>query len=366
MRHVEITYRLSGVDEADISKVAADLLLEQTFETPREVVARYPGLSGDAGSVHDIRVAEDGAFDITLHLAANDVHDAAQLVNRLFGNVSIHPIVRLTEFIPSAELAGRFTGPRHGAAGIRHAFNNPSRPLTCTALKPVGLSTDELTSLCRTFAEGGIDIIKDDHYLTDQPSAPFEERVRRCADVVADVSDRDDRPIWYVPSVSGAPDDVRRKCEAAAEAGLKAVMLAPMTTGLPVLHSVSRDTELVIFAHPSFSPIAAIDPRVLWSTLFRMLGADAIIFVNAGGRFDYTEVMCRSVAASMVAPVYDWKAALPVPAGGISLEDVDDTIQRYGNESALLVGGSLLSRPDLADATRRFVEAVAQHALLSD
>lgn len=366
MRHAEVTYRLTSVDASDIDDLASDLLLEQTFETPQEVVNKYVGLAERAGEVHDIRPAANGAVDVTLHLPDDDIQDVAQFVNRIFGNVSIHPNIRLIDFIPSSGLARRFEGPRLGAEGIREAFGFPPRPLTCTALKPVGLSADQLAELCRTFAESGIDIIKDDHYLSDQPTAPFKERIKRCADVAADVSARQGRPIWYVPSVSGSPDEVRRRCEATEDAGLRAVMLAPMTTGLPVLHSVRRDTDLAILTHPSFSPVASIAPKVLWSTLFRMLGADAVIFVNAGGRFDYSVEECRTVAATMMAPVFDLKASLPVPAGGIALDDVPHTIQRYGNDCALLVGGSLLKQKDLGAATRRFVEAVAKNALLAE
>lgn len=366
MRHAEVTYRLTSVDASDIDALASDLLLEQTFETPREVVSKYVELTDRAGEVHDIRPSENGAVDITLHLPDDDIQNVAQLVNRVFGNVSIHPNIRLIDFVPSRGLAQRLEGPKFGAEGIREAFAYPRRPLTCTALKPVGLSTDQLAEFCRTFAQSGIDIIKDDHYLADQPTAPFEERITRCAEVAADVSARQGRPIWYVPSISGSPDEVRRRCEAAGDAGLKAVMLAPMTTGLPVLHSVRRETDLAILTHPSFSPVASIAPKVLWSTLFRMLGADAVIFVNAGGRFDYSVEECRTVAATMMAPIFDLKASLPVPAGGIALDDVPHTIQRYGNDSALLVGGSLLKQEDLGEATRRFVEAVAENALLAE
>ena len=49
----------------------------------------------------------------------------------------------------------------------------------------MGLSATDLAELAYRFALGGIDLIKDDHGLTNQPFCPFEERVRRCAEAVA-------------------------------------------------------------------------------------------------------------------------------------------------------------------------------------
>jgi ribulose-bisphosphate carboxylase large chain len=51
---------------------------------------------------------------------------------------------------------------------------------------------------------------------------------------------------------------------------------------------------------------------------------------------------------------------LPVPAGGMSVERVPELKREYGDDSMLLVGGSLLiARENLYARSRAFVEAVA-------
>ena len=45
-------------------------------------------------------------------------------------------------------------------------------------IKPLGLPAPALADICYRFASGGIDIIKDDHSLSDQPVAPFSEPAR--------------------------------------------------------------------------------------------------------------------------------------------------------------------------------------------
>jgi ribulose-bisphosphate carboxylase large chain len=54
------------------------------------------------------------------------------------------------------------------------------------------------------------------------------------------------------------------------------------------------------------------------------------------------------------------KGALPVPAGGMSVERVHELVGEYGHDSMLLIGGSLLiARDQLAARSRAFVDVVA-------
>src|SRR5207247_11018564 len=103
---------------------------------------------------------------------------------------------------PSA-FAARFGGPRFGIAGIRELTGVQGRPLTCSALKPQGLAPAQLAALAHTFARAGIDVIKDDHSLADQATAPFAARV----DEVQRAVDRDIREIGghgdYAPCLNG-------------------------------------------------------------------------------------------------------------------------------------------------------------------
>ena len=74
--------------------------------------------------------------------------------------------------------------------------------LLMTALKPMGSSAEELAEFAYKFALGGIDIIKDDHGLADQPYAPFEERVRKCSDAVRRANVITGRRCVYAPCLN--------------------------------------------------------------------------------------------------------------------------------------------------------------------
>ena len=49
-------------------------------------------------------------------------------------------------------------------------------------------------------------------------------------------------------------------------------------------------------AHPTMAGAARIAPPLLIGKLFRLFGADAVIFPNHGGRFGYSPETCRRLA----------------------------------------------------------------------
>ena len=115
-------------------------------------------------------------------------------------------------------------------------------------------------------------------------------------------------------------------------------------------------------AHPTMAGAARIAPPLLIGKLFRLLGADAVIFPNHGGRFGYSPETCRRLAQ---AALQDWDglpASVPVPAGGMTPERVPEMLDFYGADIMLLIGGGLLAaRERLTEETAAFVAAVRGH-----
>ena len=107
---------------------------------------------------------------------------------------------------------------------------------------------------------------------------------------------------------------------------------------------------------------ARIAPVLLLGKLFRLLGADAIVYPNHGGRFGYSPNTCRGIAQGALGELNGLKAALPVPAGGMTSDRVPEMLDFYGADIMLLIGGGLLSaREKLVEETTAFVSAVKNH-----
>lgn len=363
---LEVTYRISPSD-ADADEAAQAILLEQTVETPLSVAERYPFVREHMmGHIGEIVADDHGEHTVTLVLPTQTAaSDPAQFLNVLFGNSSLRDDIRLDDFRISPSFEALFPGPRHGIGGLRQASGVVDRPLTCSALKPAGLQLGELAKLCRDFTAGGIDLIKDDHYLANQPFASFEERVQTCLDAVSDASAaRGGQSTIYIPNLSGTPDTVRRQAEFAQEAGVKAVMIAPMLLGLPMLHELTTDVlDVPVLAHPSFGGAVRMRPATLFGKVFRLFGADAVIFANYGGRFSYSAEVCAGIADALRAEWMWIRSAFPVPAGGMDANRAAELVRFFGSDTILLVGGSLLEAgDDLTAKTTAFTERVATAA----
>jgi ribulose-bisphosphate carboxylase large chain len=242
----------------------------------------------------------------------------------------------------------------------------PRRALTSAAMKPQGMRVAELARMCGTLAYGGIDIVKDDHGIADQAYSPFAERVRACQAAVADAVAATGKPSFYAPHLIGKPRALRERARIARDEGVRVVLVAPMVVGLPAFADlVDEFPELVYLAHPSFGGAARIAPPLLFGRLLRLLGADAPIFVNYGGRFSYPQDECGAIAAQARAPWGELRPALPVPAGGMRLDRVEELLDFYGPDTMLLIGGNLLLAEGdaLLARAREFADAVAGRAV---
>jgi ribulose-bisphosphate carboxylase large chain len=357
---LQAIYHVRG-DARSIKDRAQALAVEQSVEMPISAIDDETVLSEIVGRVLAIDDVGSGLFEVRIALAAETVvDDAGQLINMLFGNSSIHDDVVLYEVeLPSA-LIQKFGGPRHGVRELRRRAGAGKRALTCSALKPQGVPVAKLADLARRFAEGGIDYIKDDHGLADQAYSPFAQRVEAIAAALEAVRQASDWPTRYVPSLSGDLDRMRRQVVIARQAGIDTVMVAPRIMGFSNFHRLVRENPAIAFmAHPTMAGAARIAPPLLIGKLFRLLGADAVIFPNHGGRFGYSPETCRALARAALQDWEDLQPSLPVPAGGMTPERVPEMLDFYGADIMLLIGGGLLAaRERLTEETAAFVAAV--------
>jgi ribulose-bisphosphate carboxylase large chain len=364
MSSVTATYRLHAPrDQVDARAEA--LRLEQTVELPRGAVPE--GFVSDEilPRLVSIESEDETHHRIALRFSAASLgDDAGQLLNVLFGNSSLQPDVALVDLDVAASAGTVYGGPRFGVSGLRELTGIRDRPLTSTALKPVGLSPAQLGSLCETFAVAGIDLIKDDHGLGDHHFCRFEERLDCCLAAIDRAAQRTGRAAVYAPSLAGPPAKIERHLDLCRARGVSAVLMTPMLCGAPLVHQlVESPAGLAVIAHPALAGATRIAPQVLLGTIFRLLGADASIFPHDGGRFAHDARSCAAIAKRLREPCGELRPALPVPAGGMSVERAEEVVRFYGRDAMLLIGGSLyMAGSRLEQRSRQFVDAVTEAA----
>ena len=344
---------------------AEAIALEQSVELPRAAVPGNVAAQGTVGEVESIEESAPGHFAVWVSYAAENAGNSlAQLLNVFFGNTSLQQDVTLADVELPPNLLARFAGPHFGIAGVRRLLAAERGPLTCTALKPVGLDASALADLCSRFAHAGIHVIKDDHSIAGQRHAPFSERVPLCAQAAARVADETGRPVLYAPHVSGAPATLHAQTALARDAGLRMVMIAPMLVGLPAFAEVvAAFPDMAFLAHPALGGAWRIAPELLFGKLFRLAGADGVIFVNYGGRFGYTPAQCQALAGGLRSQWGGLAPAFPVPSGGMTVARVTELLDFYGPDTMLLVSGDLFGGQPAASGalldtrSRAFVRA---------
>jgi ribulose-bisphosphate carboxylase large chain len=365
---LRVTYRLAA-DPAAAEARAEEIAREQTVEVPRAALRDEALRERVVGRVEAVIPEEEDAREgararVTIaYPVATTALDPAQLLNVVFGMTSLQADATCIGVDPPPSLCRALAGPRFGIEGLRKATGVQGRALTCTAVKPLGLSPDALAGMLRVFARAGLDVVKDDQGLADHPFCPFEARVRACLAAAERAAQETGRRTLYAPNLIGSPGALFRQQAIAEELGAGAVMASPMLVGLPVFAELCRRSSVPVLAHPSFGGAQRFSPDALFGTLYRLYGADAVIFVGYAGRYGTPRATCGALADNLRRPLHGLRPALPVPGGGIALGEIPEIVSFYGRDSMLLVGGSLLVARDEAELLERsqsFVRRVAE------
>ncbi len=365
---IQATYRITG-SEQHAAAVLEQLIVEQTIEFPAELVPDDDITRHIIGRVESTTRSDPTALDARVSYAVEVTGwQLPQLLNVLFGNVSMVPGVRLVDMDLPNSFLERLPGPRHGVQGLRGRFAPRGGPLLATALKPMGTPVEDLARFAYDLAFNGLHLVKDDHSFADQPFATFRERVPVLAAAVDRANvDRGEQASVYLPALNLPADRLQDGVEVAVEAGAGGLLLLPGLVGFDTMRHIidTLPEDLVVMSHPSFlgshvtDPTGGLSHGLALGTLPRLAGADVTIFPNHGGRFSFSPEACLEIATASRAPLGDLRPAFPAPGGGMSVERVAEMVGFYGEDVCLLIGGNLY-RGDIATQVQRMTNSIEE------
>ncbi|MBN1823191.1 MAG: hypothetical protein JW803_02605 [Endomicrobiales bacterium] len=365
MGDFKVFYSVPG-DKKDAFGKAKDICLEQTAEMP-EIELKKLKLERVNGKVESFKPFGKGRFLAGISYEPDvTAYEFTQLLNVMFGNSSMKAGVRVERIELGEKLAPVFRGPRFGAAGIRELLKVPERPLACAILKPMGLDGKALAKTAYELALGGVDIIKEDHGITNQPSARFKDRVRYCVWAVEKAKEKTGKQALYLANVTAPYDEIFERAGYAKDNGVGGYLVAPGIVGFDIMRSLScsDDLSLPVFAHPALlgsftvNPDSGVSAYCLHGQLMRLAGADGSIFPHFGGRFSWTEEDCGSAAKGCRDTMNGVDAALPCVGGGVTLEKLKNLIQFYGRNVVFLLGTGAVSGPDVTGRAKKIMKAI--------
>jgi len=230
-----------------------------------------------------------------------------------------------------------------------------------TVPKPkVGLSTDAHVQITEDAWRGGVDLLKDDENLTDQPFNPFEERVERALEKAGELTEEAGEKKDYLVNVTAETEEMIRRVEFVHDQGGGFVMVDVVTAGWSSVQTVREhceDIDLAIHAHramhAAFDRVEhhGVSMRVL-AQVARLCGVDHIHTGTAGlGKLENEGT--PGINAWLGSDLYGMNDVLPVASGDLHPGVTDALINALGTDVAIQAGGGIHGHPDGTEAGAR-------------
>lgn len=309
---------------------------------------------------------------------ANFSSDLPAILTTVFGKLSLDGEVKLLDLDFDTELLRAFPGPRFGIDGIREKLNTYDRPLVMSIFKGViGRDQDYMDAQLREQAKGGVDLVKDDEILFENPLTPFEQRITSGRDILDQVYEETGHRTLYAVNLSGRTSSLSDQAKRARELGADALLFNVHAYGLDSLQELAENDEigLPIMAHPAVSgaftssALYGMSSPLLLGKLTRIAGADFSLFPSPYGSVALEKRAALGIGEKLTenSPL---KRTFPVPSAGIHPGLVPLLMEDFGNDCVINAGGGVHGHPQGAagggKAFRQAVEAVLKGQSLEE
>ncbi|MGO4693161.1 2,3-diketo-5-methylthiopentyl-1-phosphate enolase [Paenibacillus sp. 2TAB26] len=352
------TYR-SYDDRADFNKkalsIAVGLTVGSWTELPEAQKANMEKHLGKVLSVtvHEPENALPGERYADIRIAYPDINfsrDLPALLVTVFGKLSMDGKIKLMDLDVSEDFASAFPGPKFGLNGVRDLLGVHDRPLLMSIFKSVvGYDLTNLQDQFYKQALGGVDLIKDDEILFENPLTPLEKRVEACMDAARRAEAETGQKLLYAVNLTGPTSALAANARKAIDAGANALLFNVLAYGYDVLHELSSDKSIniPIAAHPAMagamypSPHYGISASLLLGKLMRLAGADLVLFPSPYGSVVMPKEENLAVKEALLAPLHGLRTSFPVPSAGIHPGLVPLILKDFGTDVVVNAGGGI-------------------------
>lgn len=234
--------------------------------------------------------------------------------------------------------------PRYGIRGIRKILGVKNRPILQVIIPQYLRKSQGTAKFVEKLLRAGIDEISDHHFIGLELKR-FEERIEKVAEVV---ENQESKSIYY-PYIEG--EDFLEKIDRAKSIRCKNMGLgiSPLTLGIPAtifirkkynfplhlaltLHAVYTRMGQSYFTEKGFRSGHGIHINAILK-IFALCGGDEV-------NVDHPSLyLFPSESVKLQCDILREFNVLPALVGGISLDNLIDTIMDYGNDTVIKVGG---------------------------
>lgn len=380
------TYRCHD-DKADFYKRAQSIAVGLTVGSWTELpAAKQKEMEKHLGivlsvDVHEPAASPSGGSNVAderyadIRIAYPDINfsrDIPALLVTVFGKLSMDGKIKLIDLQFSPSFMEGFPGPKFGIGGVRGLLGVHDRPLLMSIFKSVvGHDLEELGHQFYGQAAGGVDLIKDDEILFENPLTPIEKRVAVCMEAAKRAQSVTGQKLLYAVNVTGPASKLADQAKKAIDAGANAILFNVLAYGFDSLRELSADPDInvPIAAHPAMSgafypsPHYGISASVLLGKLMRLCGADLVLFPSPYGSVVMPKEENMAIRHALVTERIDedyayrpmgdsgsgsppaLRPSFPVPSAGIHPGLVPWIIRDFGTDVVVNAGGGIHGHP---------------------
>lgn len=370
------TYRCYDA-KADFHKKALGIAVGMTVGSWTDLPeTKKQSMQKHLGHIVSIEVHEPGESpEVTeryadIRIAYPDVNftsELSALLITIFGKVSMDGKLKLIDVHFSERFYQAFQGPKFGLDGVRNLLGVHDRPLFMSIFKSViGHDLAGLREQFLAMSLGGVDLIKDDEILFENPLTPIEKRVAVCREAAEEAKQTTGQNILYAVNLTGPTFQLREQAKKAIDGGATAFLFNVLAYGFDVLQALSSDPEINVpfMAHPAMagcfypSQYHGISANVVLGKLMRLAGADIVLFPSPYGSVVMPReenmaikhaLLTQDFAADYLSEGADatnkLKRSFAVPSAGIHPGLVPLILRDFGHDVIVNAGGGIFGHP---------------------
>ncbi|SDM19998.1 ribulose-bisphosphate carboxylase large chain [Halogranum gelatinilyticum] len=347
------TFRIAPADgmsmEAAASRVASEssngtwaaLHIDDTFT---DMGATTFAIDGDTIKV---------AYPAGLFEAGNMPQVLSCIAGNIMGMKAVDTI-RLEDCEWPEAIVSGYRGPQFGSGVRSEIFGVEDRPILATVPKPkVGLSTAKHAEVGYEAWVGGVDLLKDDENLTDQPFNPFSDRLTESLAMRDKAQDETGEVKSYLVNVTAETNEMLERADEVASQGNEYVMVDVVTCGWAAVQTLRERCEelgLAIHAHRAMHaafdrlPDHGVSMRVL-AQVSRLCGVDQLHTGTAGlGKLANEDTV--GINEWLRSDLYGMTDVLPTASGGLHPGLVPALMDATGTNMCIQVGGGIHGHPE--------------------
>jgi 2,3-diketo-5-methylthiopentyl-1-phosphate enolase len=360
--------------------------------------------AGLAGTIAASNGSPDSRY-ADIEIAYPDINfsrDIPALLVTVFGKLSMDGRIKLIDLKFSDSFMQAFSGPKFGIDGVRNLLGVYDRPLLMCIFKSViGYDLNGLREQFLQQALGGVDLIKDDEILFENPLTPIERRVETCMEAARAAERETGQKLLYAANLTGPTTRLVDTALKAIDAGANALLFNVLAYGFDMLHELASHpgVRVPIMAHPALagaiypSPHHGIAASLILGKLLRLAGADFALFPSPYGSVvmpreenmaikhvlltqdmqqDYLSTYQAPTGGTSTAPAASTQAStpptipypplapsFPVPSAGIHPGLTPWILRDFGQDTVVNAGGGVHGHPSGAAAGgRAFRQAI--------